>query len=236
MHTYVRNRIVKAFVLPEPYKHAVHGSTAYLRMRAKAKIIEAMESLRLFVDSLTSVHDVYDSSTPLSFHLRPKKKVTALKDIVIFSPKKLKRSSSQSPPQKQLMLTPQTTNVQTVKKNVSYFLKLPCEVEGTNGAEVVALGRAFQDPLTATDEKVGVVELFWEVRRSQTKSECNMELIECQVCSGHGVTIPGLTLGQLSPHKEIIYAMVPSCDIKAGDELVVYFVDDGEKPIKRARV
>ena len=227
---------MKAFVLPEPYKHGVHASLAYSRMRVKAKIIEAMEALRLFVDSQTAVHDVYDSSTPLSFHLRPKKKVTALVDIPVFSPKKLKRSSSQSSPPKQLMLTPQTTNVQTVKKNVSYFMKLPFEVEGTNGAEVVALGRAFQDPLTATDEKVGVVELFWEVKRSQTKSECNMELIECQVCSGHGVTIPGMTLGQLPPHKDIIYAMVPSCNINAGDELVLYFVDDGEKPIKRVRV
>ena len=44
-------------------------------------------------------------------------------------------------------------------------MKLPCEVEGTKETEVVALGRSFQDPLTATDSKVGVVELFWEVRK-----------------------------------------------------------------------
>ena len=167
--------------------------------------------------------------------MRPKKKVTALKEIPVFTSKKLKRSPSQAPPPKQLLLFPQTTNIQTVKKNVSYFLKLPCEVEGTNGAEAVALGRVFQDPFTATEEKVGIVEFFWEVRKSQTKSECNMELIECEVCSGYGVTIPGLTLGQLPPQKMIIYAMVPSCTIKAGDELVLHFVDDGAKPIKRAR-
>lgn len=205
-------------------------------MLAKAKIIEAMEALRHFVAGQKVLHNVYNDSAPLSFHLRPKKKVTALTEIPAFTPKKLKRSPSQAPPPKQLLLLPQTTNVQTVKKNVSYFMKLPCEVEGTNGAEVVALGRSFQDPLTATEEKVGVVEFFWEVRRSQNKSECNMELIECQVCSGYGVTIPGLTLGQLPPQKMTIYAMAPSCTIKVGDELVVHFVDDGEKPIKRARV
>jgi hypothetical protein len=209
-------------------------------MVAKAKIIEGLAALQAFVANQKVLHNVYADDSPLSLHLRPTKRVLAVVDIPAFSAKKVKGTvkgtSSESSPPKQLLLLPLTTNIQHVKKHLSCFLKLPCEVMGTDGEEVIALGRCYQDPLTSTAEKPGVVELFWEVKKISNKEDCNMELIECQVCSGEGVTVPGLTMGQLPPRKDVIYAMVPSRNIKRGDELVLHFVDEGEKPIKRARV
>ena len=101
---------------------------------------------------------------------------------------------------------------------------------------MIALGPSFSDPLGATSSKPGVVEFFWQVRKSEEREKCNMELSLTRVHIGCSVILPEDRM-QTKPAGEFkVPTMISSTRISAGSELVCYFKNDGEAKIKRAKV
>jgi hypothetical protein len=192
-------------------------TAAWRRMVAKARVIHALGIAAEKVNSIEGY--VTGDVVPLQYMVKPQRKIVCQDEV------------SQKKP---LLLLPLTTNVTVVPTKQCFFVKTKVDVSG-DGDEVVALGPVFHDPVRAEASKPGIVEFFWAVRRSEKLEDCNMEIAWIQFTAGNGITAPQskVIIGREAAMQ--LPCMRSTKALSEGEELVCYFVDDGEKSVKRAR-
>jgi len=206
--------------LAEAGECPITATVAYKVAMAKATMLYAIEAMRLHFSTAAKVVTPYAPEgggvVPLRVQMKPRKGVFATRVISVLEP---------------LVLLPETTSLSLVERDQRAFLKTNMQV----GAQVLALGSVFNDPLSAKDGRPGVVVYFWLVRRSEEEDECNMKIVDGTVISGTGVTWSRGKLATQSMGDVAVPMMMSTSKVQEGAELVCYYKDDAPA-LKKARV
>lgn len=206
-------------------RHAFFGQVAWNRSLKKAQIVCGLD---IFAHASKSAG--FDMEEWVKVEMLPKKKVMAKRDIA-------PANDSASPGAAKFYILPHTNRLGQIEKDLSGFLKTSVEVPGAEPAEVITL----QDPnrySICTDEAAEdawqkqngpfVLEVFWRVQRQTRPGMCNMEIRECVVNTTGAVTLCDNRMAG-GCRAVSLPVMIPSKEIKAGEELVLHYQEKGAK-------
>ena len=116
-----------------------------------------------------------------------------------------------------------TTSVNIVKREQPSFVKTAVQVDDQS---VLALNPSFQDPLTATASKPGIVEY----------QECNMKLSSVGFAPGSRIPTESEIAFAHSSSEEIrLLVMISTKAVEQNAELVCFYEESGLPPLKRAK-
>jgi hypothetical protein len=214
-------------------KYPLQKSKPWRRTVAKATVLLAIEALNDAVQRSPHLLSVKEMNCQIE--TKPARKVTVNCDC---DPDSLVTGSG-------IVLVPNTNNIITQSPLKDTFLKTEVAVEGED--EIVVLKDLFVDPRelaldaakrvaepSTVAAKDAFVELFWLIRRSIHPDECNMAIKQVDVVVGMGVSLRGVPPMPRS-NKVKLPVMELTKPVKAGAELVCFYIGSGEQPLKRAR-